>query len=142
MPAFWDASAIVPLCVPGQEGARGRELLHEHQPVVWWATAVEVFSTIARLRCQDALTEAQARTASERLVRLRRSWREVQPTSRVRDLAERQLARFPLSAADAFQLAAALVWSNERPRRRLFFCRDQRLTEAANQAGFEVRGLP
>jgi predicted nucleic acid-binding protein len=118
-----------------------RELLHAHPPVVWWATGVEVFSAITRLRRQDVLTEPQARKATERLARLSRSWREVQPASRVRDLAERQLERFPLTAADAFQLAAALVWSNERPRRRLFFCRDQRLTEAARKAGFEVPGL-
>ncbi len=141
MLAFWDASAIVPLCVPGQEGARGRQLLHDYKPVVWWATSLEVLSAVARLRGQAILSETQARDATERLARLRRSWREIQPTSRVRDLAGRQLEKFHLSAADAFQLAAALAWSNERPKGRAFLCRDQRLTEAAKQAGFDVPGL-
>jgi hypothetical protein len=60
----------------------------------------------------------------------------MQPTNRLRDLAETCLHRHQLRAADAFQLAAALVWCNEKPRNRAFLCRDIRLTEAARQEGF------
>jgi hypothetical protein len=36
------------------------------------------------------------------------------------------------------QLAAALVWCNERPRRRVMVCFDERLAAAAEQAGFTL----
>jgi predicted nucleic acid-binding protein len=69
---------------------------------------------------------------------LRGTWREIQPTERVRDLAERRLERYELRAADALQLAAALVWCRERPRGRSFLCRDLRLNEAARGEGFSI----
>ena len=138
MPGFWDASAIVPVCVPAQDSERGRQLLLEHPPVVWWGTAVEVYSAIVRLHRGQHLTEAQREASRQRLAMLRGTWREIQPTERVRDLAERRLERYELRAADALQLAAALVWCRERPRGRSFLCRDLRLKEAARGEGFDV----
>jgi predicted nucleic acid-binding protein len=138
MPAFWDASAIVPLCVSGQAEARGREMLREHKPVVWWGTAVEVVSALIRLQREGHLSATQAKSAGARLDMLQRAWREVQPVADVRDLAIEQLRRFNLRAADALQLAAALVWCNLRPARRPFLCGDRRLADAARQAGFTL----
>jgi hypothetical protein len=37
-----------------------------------------------------------------------------------------------------FQLAAALTWSNEKPRNRPFISFDARLAESARDAGFEI----
>jgi len=37
---------------------------------------------------------------------------------------------------DSFQLAAALVWCQEKPRRRPFVTADERLAKAAEKAGF------
>jgi len=136
MRGFWDASAIVPLCVPIENPGQGRHLLRQHAPVVWWSTHVEVVSALCRLKRAQVLSEAQYAAARRRLVLLRKSWREMQPTNRLRDLAETCLHRHQLRAADAFQLAAALVWCNEKPRNRAFLCRDIRLTEAARQEGF------
>jgi len=137
MPGFWDASAIVPLCVPGQHGA-GRQLLREHEPVVWWGTRVEITSAISRLKRQGILSARQAQLARQRLALLCGAWREVQPVDLVRELAEAQLDRRELRAGDALQLAAALVWCNQRPRRRSFLCADRRLSQAASEAGFDV----
>jgi predicted nucleic acid-binding protein len=136
--AFWDASALVPLCIPAQGGSEARRLLGQHKPVVWWGSAVEIWSAVARLGRQGDLTASQWKFAAERLSLLRLSWREVQPTVRVRDLAEIHVDRYSLRAADALQLAAALDWCNERPKRRNFFCCERRLGEAAQQAGFSV----
>jgi predicted nucleic acid-binding protein len=47
--------------------------------------------------------------------------------------------RYGVRAADAVQLAAALVWCRERPNRRPFICVDERLCRAATEAGFAVR---
>jgi uncharacterized protein len=141
MTGFWDASAIVPLCVPVDNPARSRRLLREHSPVVWWSTSTEVVSALARLKRGRILLEEHHRAASRRLAMLRVSWREIQPTNRLRDMAELRLDRYELRAADALQLAAALVWCNERPKNRAFLCRDIRLREAARREGFAVIDL-
>jgi hypothetical protein len=39
------------------------------------------------------------------------------------------------------QLAASLVWCEQRPSRRSFICGDQRLAKAAESAGFSVLEL-
>lgn len=76
--------------------------------------------------------------ATARLEAQRQSWVEVLPSDRVRELAETLPEQYGLRALDSFQLAAALVWSKEQPRGRLFVCCDVRLTEAATKAGFDV----
>ena len=137
MPAFWDTSAIVRICVPAQASSRAKTLVRAHAPVVWWATRVEVRSALERLRADGALSAAAYIASKQRLDLLLASSREIQPTDMVRDLACTQLERFHLRASDALQLAAALVWCKQKPKERLFVCNDQRLLDAAMQAGFE-----
>jgi hypothetical protein len=48
------------------------------------------------------------------------------------------LAAHPLRAADALQLAAALVWTGEAAAGEAFVCLDERLRDAARREGFEV----
>ena len=139
MPAFWDASALAPLCIPGQSDVRGRKLLAESAPVIWWGTPVEVAIAIARLRREGVLSVRQAKAARERLNSLQGFCREVQPTAEVRDLAAELLENYMLHAADALQLAAALVWCNRRPARRLFYTNDRQLARAARAIGFVVK---
>jgi hypothetical protein len=115
-----------------------RQFLREHAPVVWWGTPVEVASALARLKREGHLSPEQAQLAARRLDMLRTAWREVQPVHELRELAERHVAASELRAADALQLAAALVWCRQRPARRDFICNDRRLGEAARQAGFTV----
>jgi predicted nucleic acid-binding protein len=126
--AFWDASALVPLCIPSsQDASQARKLLSQYRPVVWWGSAVEIWSAVARLNRQGDLTIRERQFAAERFAQLRLSWREVQPTLRVRDLAESHVDRYALRSADALQLAAALDWCNERPKRRSFVSCDRLL---------------
>jgi predicted nucleic acid-binding protein len=138
--AFWDASAIVPLCCSQAATRRGRKLLRElERMVVWWGTPIEARSAFARLVRDGALKEAERVQAIGLLDQLRPSWSEVQPSERVRDLALDLPDRHALRAADAMQLAAALVWCREAPAGRPFVCFDERLSRAAAQAGFTVR---
>jgi predicted nucleic acid-binding protein len=65
-------------------------------------------------------------------------WTEIQPGEVLRERALRLLASHNLRAADALQLAAALVWAEERPAGRIFICLDARLREAARLDGFTV----
>jgi predicted nucleic acid-binding protein len=65
------------------------------------------------------------------------TWTEVDAISAVRARAERLVAVHPLRAADALQLAAALVLSRERPRWP-FVTGDRRLASVAELEGFDV----
>ena len=49
VPAFWDASALVPLCVRQGLTPQALSLYKTHDAVVWWATPVEIASALARL---------------------------------------------------------------------------------------------
>ena len=62
----------------------------------------------------------------------------VQPGDEVCVKALRLLGVHPLRAADASQLAAALLWTRERPGGRDFVCLDERLRTAAAIEGFRV----
>jgi uncharacterized protein len=106
--------------------------------VVWWATRSECISALARRGREGSLTPLAQAQARVRLYRLSQSWTEVQPTLRLRALAEILLDRHPLRTADAYQLAAALEWIEESPRSELFVCLDRRLRPAVEAEGFDV----
>ena len=138
--SYWDASAIVPLCCSQAATSRGRKLIRDVRRIVaWWGTPIEARSAFARLARQGRLTGAERATAVRLLDQLRLSWDEIQPSERVRALAEQLPDRHAVRAADAVQLAAALVWCRERPQRRPFVCFDERLAKAAAELGFDVR---
>lgn len=138
--AFWDASAIVPLCCSQAATSRSRKLLRDAgRMVVWWGTSVEARSAFARLLRDGALTDSERVRAVRLLEQLRPSWDEIQPSERVRAIAQELPDRHGVRTLDAMQLAAALVWCHERPNKRPFVCFDQRLSQAAADAGFAVR---
>jgi len=106
----------------------------------WWGTPVELYSVLARLLREGAVTADSHRNSVRRLEALRRTWDEVAPTEQLRGLAESIPERYNLRAQDAFQLASALVWCDEKPRQRQFICLDRRLRESASRLGFAVIG--
>jgi uncharacterized protein len=138
--AFWDASAIIPLCCSQPATAQGRRLQRElKRIVVWWGTPLEARSAFARLVRERRLT-AEERVIAVRLLRqLRAGWDEIQPNEKVRSLAEELPDAHVLRAGDAAQLAAALVWCRERPKQRPLIAFDDRLRSAAAALGFSVR---
>lgn len=138
--AFWDASAIVPLCCSQPGTVEGRRLRRDlGRMVVWWGTPLEARSAFARLVRERRLTVAERDTAVGLLGQLRRTWDEILPSEKVRALAEDLPDAHGLRAADAAQLAAALVWCRERPKQRPLVCFDDRLRTAASALGFSVR---
>lgn len=140
MPAFWDASAIVPLCCSQSATAQGRRLHRElKRLVVWWGTPLEARSAFARLVREGKLTDDERVRAVKLLRQLRVAWNEILPTEKLRSLAEDLPDAYAVRAADAAQLAAALVWCRERPRQRPFVCFDDGLRIAARTLGFSVR---
>jgi uncharacterized protein len=134
---FWDASAIVPLLVDEPQGAALIDILEaDPSMLVWWATPVECVSALARRERDGALESKGMRIALERLRALSAEWHEVLPSTTVRNLAERMLRVHPLRAADALQLAAAMVAAEHDPQSLALVSLDQRLTEAASKEGF------
>ena len=76
--------------------------------------------------------------ARDRLGALTRQWTEVTALEQARDRAIRLLNLHPLTSADALQLAAALVASEERPAGVGFVTLDDLLAEAAAKEGFAI----
>lgn len=140
---FWDSSAIVPLCFTQPASPAATDWLKEDPVmVVWWGTPVECRSAFARLEREGPLTGVLLQSAFRRLHTLQESWVEVHPTDLLRSHANRLLRIHSLRAADAMQLAAALVWAGIPPEGRSFLTFDFRLAAAARLEGFEVPGLP
>jgi hypothetical protein len=106
--------------------------------VVWWATRTECLSAFARRRREGGFGRGEEEQVQSVLAALATAWSEVSASERLRDTAERLLRVHPLRAADAFQLAAALVWAGDRPRGRCFVAFDDRLREAASREGFTI----
>ena len=137
--AFWDTSALVPLCCFPARSAQARQVARTYsQQVVWWGTAVEAVGSLNRLTREGTLKLKESGQAFARLDYLRGRWNEIQPTEEVRDRAERLLRIHKLRAADALQLAAALVWCVDRPQGRALIGADGNLSDAASAEGFTV----
>jgi uncharacterized protein len=135
---FWDSSALVPLLLQQPQTKRVRQLLEEDaELVVWWESAVECASAIARLHRDGHLSASAERDARSLLDVLRKSWFEVQPGEAVREQALRLLRVHSLRAADALQLAAAMEWAGTPPEGG-FVTLDDRLLKAAHREGFEA----
>jgi len=135
---FWDASAIVALCLDEDRSTQADELLRDDTGITaWWATPVECASAFARARRNGRLSQADEQAALEILDTLASAWYEVQPGFLVRSHALRLLRIHPLRAADALQLAAALVWAGSPPAGAIVTL-DERLGEAARLEGLEV----
>ncbi len=136
---FWDTSAVVPLCVSEAASAQMRRILEVDRALaVWWCTRTECASALARRRRERALTPTGEQHAKRVLDALSEAWSEVTPTDALRARAERLLAVHPLRAADAFQLAAALVWAKGSTASFTFISLNERLRESARQEGFRL----
>lgn len=139
---FWDSSALVPLFA-AETRTRAVQSMYGHdlEVVVWWGTIVECGSAIARLEREGGLPAADAAESFSRLDAFAASWMQIEPSDEVRESARRFLRVHPLRAADALQLAAALVAAERRPSTLAFVTVDDRLREAAGKEGFLVEPM-
>ncbi len=104
----------------------------------WWATRVECASALFRLRREEAIDETVLAHAFKKMEAFFEKCLEVVPSDAVRKRAIRILRAHSLRAADALQLAAALVACHEEPGSLSFVSSDQRLRAAAEKEGFTV----
>jgi predicted nucleic acid-binding protein len=139
---FWDSSALVPILLPEARSEALTALLSaDKEVVIWWATPLECQSALYRRHRDSPLTSPQTREMTERLRAFVEHADTIAPTDDVRRRAARLLASHPLRAADALQLAAALIWCEEQPHNETFVSLDDRLSAAARKEGFEVAPL-
>ena len=135
---FWDTSGLVPLLLEQAATPRVRDLFEADPEVVaWWGTPVEIVSAAARLRRDGVLTVANEDRVLELMRALQNGWIEVAPSEEVRQQAQRLLRVHPLRAADAFQLAAALVWAGPSSGATLVTF-DERLALTARLEAFTI----
>ena len=140
-PHYWDASALVPLCVAESTSPNLRRLAAGSAIVTWCLSAVEIASAIERRAREGALGSNARALALGNLSELSASWTEITALETVRERALRLLATHTLRAADALQLAAALLAAGDRPARYGFVCGDARLRQAARREGFQPVGF-
>ena len=84
VPAFWDASALVALCVRQGMTLRAIALYKTYDAVVWWATPVEIASALARLMRMKQLDPADWAKARKLAKNLADSWSVIQPSDALR----------------------------------------------------------
>jgi len=137
--AFWDSSALVPLCVRQGITPRAIALYKRYEAVVWWATPVEIASALARLVRMKQLDAGDWTKARQLAKSLADSWFVIQPSDVLRTRAAQLVERYDLRAADSLQLAAAFEWCEDVPQGRVFLTADLRLKEAALLSGFEAK---
>lgn len=136
---YWDASAIVPLLLAESSSASLRETLRSDSAIAsWWGTRIECMSALGRYAREQRFSATDVAAARRRLSMLAGEWSEVQPDEELRTTAERVVGVHSLRAADALQLAAALVACDGAPASLPFVCLDTRLREAALREGFSV----
>ena len=130
---------MVPLIVGDAATPWARKLLRsDPSSIVWTLSQVEVRSALSRRLRERAMTRRTFDDARRRAERLFTALSHIVALEHVSERAIRLLDLHDLRAADALQLAAALVASGERPRAVPFATLDQRLAAAARVEGFPV----
>lgn len=135
--AFWDASALVPLCVHQQSTPQVSTWYTSFEVVIWWAPPVEIAGALARLLRMRYLSVGQWSSAARSIAKLGETWLVVPPGAALRSRAIDLVERYDLSAGDSLQLAAALEWCEGASLGRKFLTSDDRLREAASLSGFD-----
>jgi len=115
---FWDTSALT----------------------VWTLTRVELLSALARRRRTEPHSAPRIVQAKRDILEFWARWFEITAVERVRQLAERVVESHQIRAADAIQIAAALVAAGERPGGLEFVTLDVRQATAAEREGLHVLG--
>ena len=106
---------------------------------VWWGTAVECVSALARYERDSRFGASRAVAEGfRRLEAAAARWNEITASVSVKETSLVLLRRHPLRAADALQLASAMVAREEKNTGWAFVCADKVLVQAASKEGFEV----
>jgi len=136
---FWDSAAVVPLIFREQTSESLNDLLTgDLEVAVWWGTWTACAVMIRRLRRTSILGKESEQEARAALDGPAADWTEIEPADDLRLLASLLSNEYPLRAADALRLAAALRWCEGDTTNARFVCLDNRLRQAAQGESFQV----
>lgn len=136
---FWDTSAIVPLLIREATSEVLVDLIHADSSIgVWWGTEIECLSAFARREREGKMSRIDVVHAESGLRNILEGALEIIPNMEVRRHARRLLMIHPLRAADALQLAAALVMAGDEPQELAMITLDQNLALCAQREGLQV----
>ncbi len=136
---YWDSSALIPLLFPEAVSARARDIKDDDPAVVtWWGTAIECVSALTRRERDGSLSSAALASGIDRVRGAAKSWTEVTPSDELREQSIRLLRVHRLRAADAMQLAAAILAAQFQPYTLDFVSFDKDQNIAAEKEGFRV----
>jgi uncharacterized protein len=136
---FWDTSALVPLLLAEPLSLRAKSWLREDPNViVWTLIRVEILSALARRRRSEPRAARHLAAARRELLETWKRRTEIVAVEVVRRHAERLVERHPLRAADALQLAAAIVAADGQPATLTFVTLDEHQAAAAEREGFQI----
>jgi predicted nucleic acid-binding protein len=136
--AFWDSSALVPLCVGQSATSSVQALYKRYRAVVWWGTPIEIASALARLLRMQLLNAEQWARSRQLALEFTDEWSTIQPVATIRSQAIDLVNRYDLHAADSLQLSAAMTWSACAAQGHTFLTLDQKLRDAALLSGFDA----
>jgi predicted nucleic acid-binding protein len=136
---FWDASALVPLLVPEPATEIVARLLRSDADIiVAWTATIECVSACVRRYREQIASEIQLAGALDRLRDLSAQWNVAEPSTALRIVAEKVVARHALRTGDAIQLASAAMAAEGSHDPLEFVCFDRRLALAATAEGLRV----
>lgn len=136
---FWDSSAVVPLIVAEEMSGVVRGWFDDDEEIALWGlTRVELASAIERRTREGKLDSGQRSAALRRIAGFADAAHEVTDLLAVRLKGLALLARHAIRAADAAQLAAALLLSEPDPASLTMVVLDRRLADAAEREGLQV----
>ena len=81
VPAFWDTSALIPLCVTQPQSPFAEALYARYSIIAWWATEVEIRSGLTRLLRMGSIPQSQFLAGKQLAQTLVRSWHSVQASN-------------------------------------------------------------
>ncbi len=117
-------------------------LQRDPEMAFWWGAPLDWWEALLTAQRKERISAADLQKAKGLLDHLRARAFEVQPTEELRARALRLLsvhtAVHPLRAADAMELAAALIWCRERTHGATFVSLHPPLRLAAALEGFRV----
>lgn len=138
--SFWDASAIVPLCVKEPHSQGMWELLAEDTPmIVWCGSPIELAVALNRQMRLQRLSLEDVQGALNACDALRETWIEIVSSAAIRRHAEHIVRFHDLSPDGVLQLAAARTSTGRaHGHGYTFVSLDPVLRRAAALEGFTV----
>jgi predicted nucleic acid-binding protein len=136
---YLDSSALVKRFVAEKGSNYVDHILRRHRPIATSRLSyLEICSCLARLKRQGSVSAKAHAAVSKQLEKEFLSYRKIELTSELFEIARSFVERYPLRSLDAIQLASAARLKRVAGDLLIFAGADRRLLEAASAEGFQV----